>query len=90
MAAQPVCVGPGRETRRPVFSRRGSIGLSGSLSYVKTSMQYTADFNICQNDNFQMKLNIFFFSSTAFKHSNLKCVSLAFISWRSLPVIRGH
>ena len=36
----PVCVGPGRNSRRPVFSQRGSNDFH--FNYVNTPVQYTA------------------------------------------------
>ena len=61
---RPVCVGPGRKPRRPVFSRRGSfkqIRFSGKSRssgeelhhYENMPMQYTEIFTVVKNENFQ-------------------------------------
>ena len=49
----PVCVGPGRKPRRPVFSQRGSYFesksiMKNSVHNVNTSMQFTASFKVAK------------------------------------------
>ena len=59
-----VCVGPGRKTRRPVFSQRGS----NNTTFIhhteehndNTLIQYTVIFHGCKNDYFHIKIMIYF------------------------------
>ena len=56
----PVCVGPGRKPRRPVFSQRGSNKLHHEKHYDNTPMNYIVIFHGCKNGNFLMKKNNIF------------------------------
>ena len=43
----PVCVGPGRKPRRPVFSQRGSIYLLGKELFTRLTVGSPCELSIC-------------------------------------------